>query len=73
MFLCDKGMSIPQIKFVFFWPLNNRFGPFLAFFSTLQLIPGDTPPLIPFYLTTTSIIEKFSIGPLKYDWLLHRP
>jgi len=27
---CDIGMAIPQIKFVFFWPLNSRFGLFLA-------------------------------------------
>jgi len=33
MFLCDKEMAIPQIKFVsFFWPLINWFGFFPAFF-----------------------------------------
>jgi len=35
---CDKGMTMPQIKFgCFLWTLNSRFGLFLAFFSIVWI------------------------------------
>ena len=33
LFVCDKGIAIPQTKFASIWPLNNRFGLFLASFQ----------------------------------------
>ena len=50
---CDKGMTITQIKFGFYWPLNSRFGLFLAYFLhclafLLKFLSGNpacAPPL----------------------------
>jgi len=43
MFLCDKGMALPQIKFVFFLAFRQSVWPFLALFGFLLKVSSSNP------------------------------